>query len=233
MNRHYKTAHEEPLPFKCKECEHRFRRKIQLKKHQKVAHDLGEYTYSCQVCQAGFFNLNLYGKHLVSHKVKERACDECGQSFPNWTQLVKHKRDGHNILRRFQCDLCDKAFSRKPNLRQHMVLHLQKERVYACNYENCSKFYTAKRNLQAHIRSKHEGKHFMCEICKCKLSTKQKLDFHMEGHSDPVKSNILKKSNIAVLLGIQVHPKMEENLLEALPKSMLQETTTESEYSDF
>lgn len=233
MNRHYKTAHERSSPYTCLECKISYRQRHQLKKHQKLVHNIGEFTYNCGQCGAGFFCIKDFNKHETTHKkTKERECSDCEQKFPNWTQLVRHKRVSHNVVRSFICDLCGKSFCRKPNIKQHMQLHLQTYIVYECDYENCSKFYNAKRNLNAHIRSKHQGRHFMCTICKCKLSTKSKLEQHMEGHKDPVREPLLKKSNISLLLGIHAFEKTEDELLKCFPKA-LRDPTTESELSDY
>ncbi|KAG5678754.1 hypothetical protein PVAND_008399 [Polypedilum vanderplanki] len=235
MNRHYKAIHENPLPYECNHCEEKFRRKFQLRKHQKIAHDIGKYTYTCEECNEGFFNNNIYHKHVASvHKIKERICNDCNKVLPNWTMFVKHRRvcrNSNTEEKRFICDLCAKQFSIKQNLKIHMNVHMQKQtEVFECHFENCGKFYNAKKNLTAHIRSKHEGKHFMCSICKSKLSTKQKLDLHMEAHSDPDRAQLLKKPKFAVLVGIQMHTKVEDLIDECLP--MIRESA-ESEYSDY
>jgi len=106
-------------------------------------------------------------------------------TFDKWSKYVDHRRKVH--ARCLQCDLCGKTFDRKPNLKNHMKIHASDsdQEVYQCDYENCPRYYSAKRNLMAHIRSKHEGKRWICNICDCQMSTKQKLKQHVAAHEDP------------------------------------------------
>lgn len=234
MNRHYRITHEKLVPYKCTQCDLRFHRKLLVKKHLKEAHNTGDYSYKCSECDHGFFSIITYTKHLNTHKSKVKTCAECNETFRNWTQLVKHRRVVHSSDKRFQCDCCGKTFSRKPNIKQHMKLHIAVEEVFECHYENCSKFYNAKRNLMAHIRSKHEGKKLICSICSCIFSTKQKLEQHVTAHKDPTKVKLLKRPRVAVLLGIQMHENIQNELLSKLPDASFKEpiTSAESEFSD-
>jgi general transcription factor IIIA len=97
---------------------------------------------------------------------------------------MKHRKLVHAA--RFECDFCHKKFFSKHNLKYHFQIHKPKDDrvVYQCTFQNCPKFYFENRNLQAHIRSKHEGRKFTCEVVGCgrALSTKQKLEQHMKLH---------------------------------------------------
>lgn len=54
--------------------------------------------------------------------------------------------------------------------------------ILQCPYDKCPSFFFHQRNLNAHIRGKHEGRTFICDFGGCgkKLCTKQKLLFHMK-----------------------------------------------------
>lgn len=206
MERHFSQTHIVSLPYECKEndCKMKFHRKFQLKKHLKESHDIGSFTYACNECEQGFFNQVTYFRHLTTHKVKERVCEDCSEIFTKWTLFVKHRREAHKKLLQYQCDLCSKFFLWKTSIRTHMKLHLATgETLYQCHYENCPKFYNAMKNLTAHIRSKHEGKKFTCPVCKLKMSTKQKLDLHIKGHEG--NSKFIKKPISTILTGIKIN----------------------------
>lgn len=156
-------------------------------------------------------------------------------------------RKFHKNDKRFACDLCDKTFSRKPNIKQHLQAHVSTVAIFQCHYDNCPKFYNAKRNLVSHIRSKHEGKRWKCDLCDREMSTLQKLQQHVNAHLDPNRSRLLKKtfhSTASKLLGVELHNSIEkkiihgkgdevlvDELLLAPPESTHE--TSETEHSDF
>lgn len=184
MNRHFKITHVIVKRYECSECHEKFKRKLQLKQH--VFKHTGEYPYKCDECGRGFVNLKHKLKHQTVHNDLERlhSCTECSLKFQKWSEFIAHRKIAH--ADRFECDLCHKKFFSKHNLKHHFKIHLPKDEqiVYQCPYENCPKFYSENRNLQAHIRSKHEGRNFVCDIdgCNRSLSSKQKLEHHMKLH---------------------------------------------------
>lgn len=194
LSRHKKTSHGDSIcelprvhstSFSCEDCDLKFRQKLQLKKHRIIEHT-GQYPLSCSQCQKGFLNTKSLNRHKKIHDFVQ--CSECDEKLPNWSRLVIHRRRYHQPAPIFICDLCNKKFTRRPNLREHMKLHSMSSEVYQCHYENCAKFYTAKRNLFSHIRSKHEGKRFICDYCNQQKTTKQKLGQHILSHIDPTKN---------------------------------------------
>ncbi|XP_070507332.1 transcription factor IIIA-like [Chironomus tepperi] len=233
LNRHYKKSHLNVVEYKCDQCFITCRRKDQLRRHMKNNHNVGNYTYSCEKCGNGYFNMYSYLKHIKVHDIKE--CSDCHKHFDKWSQLVIHRKEEHKINKsndKFECDICGKIFCRKPNIREHMKIHLAKEYVYSCTYENCSKFYSAKRNLTAHIRSKHEGKNFLCYICKISFSSNQRLQKHIAAHESN-NSATLKKSNIAFLLGMKLHSTIQSEFYKNVPSNkIIDGISTESEFSD-
>lgn len=191
-NRHYQQQHSERFPNVCTDCGQSFRRKIQLKRHTIAVHT-GDFPNSCKLCGKGFLNVKSMLRHIRrNHKKK---CEICGEKFENWSQLVKHRNVHRSDQKsKFTCDCCDKTFSRKPNIKEHMKIHTMRDTVFMCHYENCPKFYTALRNLNAHIRAKHEGKAgWTCDECGQQLSTKQRLVQHLQAHLDPERRKLLQK----------------------------------------
>lgn len=183
-NRHYQAQHGNNYSHTCLDCGESFRRKMQLKRHTIISHT-GKFPNVCTHCGKGFLNIKSLNNHRRSHKILE--CSSCSQTFDKWSQLVKHRRDVHRSQKpNFICDHCDKTFCRKPNIKEHMKIHSSSEVAFVCHYENCSKFYSALRNLNAHIRSKHEGKAgWTCDFCNQQLSSKQRLLQHLKAHLDP------------------------------------------------
>lgn len=232
MKRHFKVKHVQTPKFSCSECAKTYFRKNQLNKHLKSVHAIGDFKYFCIDCAKGFFNRQAHSKHLKSHLKKEdlRQCENCELSFKNWSDLVRHRREAHKIVQigRFYCDLCPRVFNWKKSLRFHMKSHLKQEvEFFHCPHQNCSKFYSTKSNLTAHIRSKHEGMTYLCSICNINISTKQRFKQHMDRHVDP--NTEIKESCLSLLVGL----KMEEitnGCVNFGPK--MAEVPTESELSE-
>jgi general transcription factor IIIA len=118
------------------------------------------------------------------------------------------------------------------------------EDVFQCHYENCPKFYSVKRNLDSHIRSKHEGKRWTCDYCQRKLSTKQKLLQHITAHLDPnrAKKLLKKKSTLSRLVGVEFSQLLEHKIIDGegaqispdlLPLPESAHETSGTELSDF
>ncbi|XP_063706530.1 myoneurin [Culicoides brevitarsis] len=178
MRRHFREVHQK-VNYVCNNCSQSFRRKQQLKRH--IILHTGEYPYQCEVCKKGSINLKAHIRHRASHI---HNCDTCGRVFKNWSGLVAHRKISH--VKEFKCEVCNKVFISQKNLNYHKKVHLSHDErsVFQCTYDTCAKYYYEKRNLMAHIRSKHEGRKFICgfENCGRQISTKQKLVLHLKLH---------------------------------------------------
>lgn len=163
--------------FVCDICNEEFRRKTKLRQHMFV--HTGNYKYTCDKCGKGFLLLNSFRRHELSHR--SRKCELCDATFDKWSSLLAHKRNEHATT---QCSICNKEFHSNRCLKNHRMIHLNPDdrHIFACLFENCTKFFTRKTNMLAHYKSKHEHRKFVCtfEECKLELSTKQKLDHHIK-----------------------------------------------------
>lgn len=221
LRRHYKTAHADQKPegkIPCKECGEKFSSEATMQKHLINFHVIGKKRYICSICQDNFPRKQMLKRHMIIHTgnypyrcescgkgsmnlrahIKHRAshshiCEQCGKTYKNWTGLVAHRKVDHTV--EHKCLVCEKLFHSKSNLKHHQKVHMNKDDrpILECPYDKCSKHYFEKKNLDAHIRSKHEGRKFICgyEDCRRPMSTKQKLLEHIKLHlaeRDGVKS---------------------------------------------
>ncbi|KFB51834.1 AGAP000507-PA-like protein [Anopheles sinensis] len=187
MERHYQAKHILGKPYACGECDERFWRKLQLKRH-KFKHT-GQYPHKCEHCGQGYVNMKSMRDHRCTRNMQK--CSDCEKEFKWWTELVAHRRLEHPTKHR--CSDCSKVFHTKRSLKIHARRHLpdDEREVFECPHEGCPRFYEHRRNLYFHVRAKHEGlKKFVCteEECGLVLATQQKLDLHMKLHKSATQS---------------------------------------------
>ena len=84
-----------------------------------------------------------------------KKCDICNKLFSNKSNLRKHIKNIHKKIK-FKCEICDKEFSQKDNLLSHKRNIHSKSVEFECTV--CEKKFNRKGNLQAHKN--------VC--CKCK-----------------------------------------------------------------
>lgn len=185
MRHHYRVIHQQPKKYTCPECGETFKRKQVLKRHR-ITHT-GVFPYVCTTCGHGSTNLKESKRHETSHNAaRPRTCTDCGKSFNSWSALVAHRQVALHAIE-FKCDHCGRVFPAKSSLKYHVEIHREKEsrEVIECPYDQCPRFYFEKRNLMAHIRSKHEGIKFICGFdnnCGRSLASKATLVKHLKNH---------------------------------------------------
>ncbi|KAI2613034.1 uncharacterized protein GGS25DRAFT_478250 [Hypoxylon fragiforme] len=185
LRRHQKV-HEGQEKFKCRDfppCEQSFRKHQTLERHIRSAH-LHVHPHACNytdgvsgvACKAGFDTSNALKRHEQrEHGDIKFWCEECNQEndgddslqmrvgFPTRTLLEAHMRQAH-----WHCMFCGDRFDNRKDLVQHIdVEHsnpksLEERKTVRCTWPGCTKSFTKKSNLNAHIRSAHEGLRFVC-----------------------------------------------------------------------
>lgn len=177
LKRHAETVHAKEKPgFVCTghgECGASFRKKSALERHVRKDH-LGLPPYLCpeKYCDKAFTSAST----LRGHKQREHGelnfwCETCGQDgvgprvgYSTLAQLKGHMRKEH-----LKCVFCDFTSSSKVDLNRHVDMqHLGQTEAapeptrLQCTWEGCERWFTKTSNLNAHIRSAHEGVRFVC-----------------------------------------------------------------------
>lgn len=185
MKAHCHNFHSEKArEFECEICNEKFRRKTKLKEHM-FTHN-GKYKYTCDKCGKGFLQLGHFKRHEHSHRI--RKCELCDATFDKWSMLLAHRQQEHSN-NQHRCSICNKEFHSKRGLKSHRKTHsnhdeenLDLDVAIQCSFENCTKYFSERRNMLAHYKLKHENRKFACSFdgCTSELSTKQKLDLHIK-----------------------------------------------------
>ena len=93
-------------------------------------------------------------------------CKVCNFKMTSKEILDKHNTKFHNGGKGHKCPVCEKSFSFKNKLADHVkVLHKGVLNPYKCTY--CPKSFGSIFHFQRHVGSVHEGKNpYACRICR-------------------------------------------------------------------
>lgn len=154
--------------FMCDICGKQYSKHNLLRKHV-VRHHKEEdgaklFPYSCQHCE----NVYITERQLLHHqKQPPRPCEVCGVIFKCIGLLWPHRRD-HNSV----CQVCDKAFSGRNSLVQHMKIAHQEKNI-PC--PKCDKMFSFESFKNQHIAKAHPEKPLPYQCDKCDFSAMKKV----------------------------------------------------------
>lgn len=127
----HKRAHSGKKPHKCKFCDQHFSTSGIRKEHEKI--HLNKRSYMCDSCGVSFNQRSGLYTHKLTHHNNNPAhiCSECGKAFkhPNYLRShfvakhLKHEDIASYGCRIYTCEICQKLFSDKSDLRSHMNKH--------------------------------------------------------------------------------------------------------------
>ena len=163
-------------------CEALLKTSEKIKEHIEKDHNGKPYT--CEKCLADFqLKDNLYKHAKSAHGVnleKNQKCFICDHVTTGPKLLELHIAKVHEGKKPFSCEKCDKGFSKKFNLKEH-VQSVHEGRKLLC--ETCGKGFVNRDSLRNHIdhihnKFKRKSQH-LCNICGKDYSKKWALDQHM------------------------------------------------------
>uniref|UniRef100_A0A672GH37 Uncharacterized protein n=1 Tax=Salarias fasciatus TaxID=181472 RepID=A0A672GH37_SALFA len=97
MARH-KLIHTGEKPFKCVQCDQRFRSKPEVDRHVLMRHS-SERPFKCDICEKGFIKMCYLKQHAKIHSgVKPFVCHICGKAFLKVSSMLRHKRLVHTFI---------------------------------------------------------------------------------------------------------------------------------------
>lgn len=147
-------------------CGLQFRRKDQLDSHEYTHSGIRKYPCWEDDCTKSYTN----SAHLLRHqrtvheastKIILCTAADCPEFFDSTAKLKNHLLKVHNgEQREFGCDLCEKKFTRKSKLREHMFRHTGHFN-YRCDI--CEKGFLQMAHLKRHIDHIHTDR--TCDQC--------------------------------------------------------------------
>ncbi len=142
------------------------------------SHTRSNIARQCDLCDKIFArrdSLTRHKKHIHSNGGKAYKCDDCSFECHNKAKLKVHSSSVHLKLKH-PCDHCDKAFSRRQNLRRHVKFYHEKNDTFKCDV--CSQRFSERAYLKMHISSVHLKIQHPCDLCDKKFSALQHLVRH-------------------------------------------------------
>ena len=116
-----------------------------------------------------------------SHKCTEPGCSA---TFSRPSRLQTHLLS-HTGDRPFQCDKCDKTFTRNAHLKRHILVNHEGQRTPSqlVNCDLCDGTFANKHSLKKHMNKFHLVKQYTCEECGLNFHKHHKLLSHMTEHT--------------------------------------------------
>lgn len=109
-------------------------------------------------------------------------CDQCGVTYAHRNTFRKHIKSVHEGVRPHVCTICDKRFTMKAQLNDHLVIHTG-EKAFVC--DRCGKRFNRKNVLRMHKQRVHKQQtpSHACQICDKRFFNPSMLKKHLITHT--------------------------------------------------
>ncbi|GJQ81015.1 hypothetical protein Trydic_g23443 [Trypoxylus dichotomus] len=169
------------LPFKCKECDRRFAKKILLQMHISRHNLIARHP--CDECGKMF----RYRCHLKMHKVIHKTeqpykCDVCNKTFKILKGLRLHQKAHIEREAKYVCETCNRAFTKVMYLNNHKKIHVSPDRwKFIC--KTCGKSFRLQCYLTRHMKTHKSDRPYVCIYCGQSFGNKLGLKSHVLIHT--------------------------------------------------
>ncbi|XP_036343595.1 transcription factor grauzone-like [Rhagoletis pomonella] len=157
---HMKYNHDPESTIICDKCGKQVRTQY-LKKHHQLEHSEQPrpipQPMQCQICGTWLRHMSGLKQHMKSiHEDPggEHRCSICNKVSTTARALRRHVYLNHECERKFKCTMCEKAFKRPQDLREHTSTHTG-EVLYTC--PNCPMTFFSNANMYKHRQRLHRA----------------------------------------------------------------------------
>ncbi|XP_062836669.1 zinc finger protein 407 [Anolis carolinensis] len=147
----------------------------------------GSKPFKCKICHFATAQLGDARNHVKRHLgMREYKCHVCGMAFVMKKHLNTHLLGKHGVgtpkERKFTCPLCDRSFTEKWAMNNHMKLHTG-EKPYKCSWPTCHYSFLTVSAMKDHYRTHTGEKSFLCDLCGFAGGTRHALTKHRRQHT--------------------------------------------------
>ncbi|XP_066991755.2 zinc finger protein 64 isoform X2 [Anabrus simplex] len=128
---------------------------------------------------ATLVNSNAASSPTRGKKRHDCPMDDCSFSTFYVKDLVRHMRK-HTGERPFQCNSCQRSFSRGDKLQMHLRIH-SGEKPHRC--QQCDYATVDSGSLRKHMRIHNDERPFKCQICPYRSRDTSQLTVHLRTHT--------------------------------------------------
>ena len=152
-----------------------------------------DLEYTCPDCPKTFKTLRFVKSHQSRvHTANPVSCLICNLLCMNDQALKRHMK--HHLGKLKVCHLCQKKFSNKTQLEQHIKRSHDDTGVFECDI--CKYLAQSKFALQEHVvRCHNPSKVFECLKCQSILKNEQEYKEHQQTHRNEIADSDLIKKN--------------------------------------
>ena len=178
MRRHV-NVHSNERPYPCMECSDSFKYAENLTTHVRRKHTK-DPKVKCDNCSIQFITrkeMKSHWKRIHMELDKSVPCDKCDKTFRFEHDVRVHKKRVHVGAKNNICQICQKPFHTKMELRSHQRVHTE-ERPHKCSV--CQLCFKTIPELEKHQITHTENKNYKCHICGKNFKRKASLQKHMQ-----------------------------------------------------
>ena len=154
--------------------------------------------FRCGKCPKAFLNIKHLENHVLQtakdkihsekdHKEEEihqvQVCNVCKIELESVKKLYFHRRKNPQC-RFIQCEICNKSFSNRTSIANHIALHYRPKlkpvvRVREIVKLNCPICGIPQTELKNHLRGHTREKDFICDQCSYATHTPRLMTYHI------------------------------------------------------
>jgi len=167
-------VHTQERNFECDFCGKKFALRASLKNH--IFAHINIRPYQCQFCEYSSLNSHTVRKHQFVHIAPSvlETCQICNRQFKTKDNLRSHM-DSHNPKKIFSCDHCDKTFNNLRGLKSHVGVHTG-IRPFSCGI--CSMTFVNTSSACVHRRVHQINGKFCC-VCGTEIKHFKMFQIHL------------------------------------------------------